>query len=124
MERNGMIKGSSGFSLLEVMIAMTILLVGLLGVVGLFETGVNALGAGNKRTIASHLAENKMEEIRSSNLRSLADGEDFPSPGMTRRWTISQSVTRSRMWIARVTILWKEGGDKDRALTLKSLIFL
>jgi len=57
------IANSSGFTLIEIMIAIFILVVGLLGVAGVATTVINGNAFGKKITTATTLAQDKMEEI-------------------------------------------------------------
>ena|SRR3569832_616167 len=113
---------SDGFSLLEVMIAMLVLTVGLLAVVALFETGMNALKSGDKISSAAGLAQNKMESLRALNVAGLADGEDHPE-GMTRRWSIHKSDKDARIWIIHVEVVWKNTLNQYQTVSLKSMAF-
>ncbi len=115
-------KGQKGFSLLEVVIAMSILSVGLLGVVGFFETGFKALRAGSRQGLAVQLAQGKMEELRSADPTLLSEGQDA-SDGMVRRWTIERSARDPRIWIVQVQVAWKNGLSPNRSVLLKSFVF-
>lgn len=97
--------GQNGFSLLEVVIAMSILSIGLLGVIGFFETGFKALRAGNRQGLAARLAQDKMEELRSADPTLFSDGQD-ETEGMIRRWQIQRSVRDPRIWIVQVDVTW------------------
>lgn len=104
------------------MIAMIVLTIGLLAVVALFETGMKALKAGNKMTLAAGLAKNKMESLRGSNVTLLEDGEDRPE-GMIRSWSIRKSDNDSRIWIIQVDVVWKNALNQYQTVSLKSLAF-
>jgi type IV pilus assembly protein PilV len=57
------IRSNSGFTLIEIMIAMFVLAVGLLGAAGVATTVINGNALGNKITTATTLAQDKMEKI-------------------------------------------------------------
>jgi len=101
---------------------MTILSIGLLGVVGFFETGFKALRAGNRQGLAARLAQEKMEELRSTDPGRLSNGQD-ESEGMVRRWTIERSARDPRIWIIQVEVIWEGGLLPNRAVLLKGFIF-
>jgi prepilin-type N-terminal cleavage/methylation domain-containing protein len=111
-----------GFSLLEVVLAMTILSVGLLGVIGFFETGFKALRAGNRQGLAVRLAQEKMEELRSADPTLLSDGQN-ESDGMVRRWKIERSRRDPRIWIVQVQVEWEGGLLPNRSVLLKGFVF-
>lgn len=115
-------KDQSGFSLLEVVIAMSILSVGLMGVIGFFEVGFKALRTGNRQGLAAQWAQGKMEELRSADPTLLSDGQDA-SDGMLRRWTIERSARDPRIWIVRVQVAWEGGLSPNQGVLLKSFVF-
>jgi prepilin-type N-terminal cleavage/methylation domain-containing protein len=58
------IKGrNEGFTLIEIMIALTILAVGILGVVGLFVTAIGGNAQGRKVTEATSIAQSRLDEL-------------------------------------------------------------
>lgn len=118
----GVEKDRRGFSLLEVVIAMSILSVGLLGVIGFFEVGFKALRAGNRQGLATRLAQEKMETLRSTDPTRLSGGQDEPD-GMARRWTIARSARDPRIWIVEVQIFWENDLLPNRTISLKSFVF-
>lgn len=115
-------KNCSGFSLLEVMLAMVILTIGLLAVIALFGSGMIALQAGDKRTVAAGLAQNKMESLRVSNVSLLSNGEDRPG-GMTRRWLIKKSEKDSRIWTIQVDVAWENALNQRQTISLRTFSF-
>jgi type II secretory pathway pseudopilin PulG len=62
--RVGVSRGGWGFSLVELLIGMTILAVGLLGIATMFSTGYTDIAAGGKTTAAIEAARQIMEDIR------------------------------------------------------------
>jgi prepilin-type N-terminal cleavage/methylation domain-containing protein len=56
--------GPRGLTLIEILVAMTILAVGLLGIAGMFETGYKTATAGGKMTLALTGARQMLEDIR------------------------------------------------------------
>lgn len=111
-----------GFSLLEVMIALLVLSVGLLALVGLFGTGFTSLETGNKKTLASQLAQRKMDALRAVPPFPILNDADSPE-GMNRRWSIRKSTGDPNIWVISVEVLWKNSQDQDRRIFIKSLKF-
>lgn len=68
--------GSRGFTLIEVMLAVSILAIGIIGVLRAYSTAVNALGVGQENIDAVCLLKEKMSEIE----RLVLEGEGI-SPG-------------------------------------------
>jgi len=59
-------KIKSGLTLIEVLLAMSILTIGILAVIQLFPLGLNMSRLNKNETIAINLAQAKMEEIRAN----------------------------------------------------------
>jgi len=62
-EKMNKIANSSGFTLIEILIAMFVLAVGLLGAAGVATTVINGNALSKKITTATTLAQDKMEDI-------------------------------------------------------------
>jgi len=57
-------KNKQGFSLLELIIAIAVLAVGLVGILQIFPIGLRASQRAGMMTKASFLAQNKMEDVK------------------------------------------------------------
>ena len=57
-------KKGSGFTLIEVMIALTVLLIGMLGIAAMLVTSIDANENNKRSTEATYLAEQQMELFR------------------------------------------------------------
>jgi type IV pilus modification protein PilV len=111
-------KGTDGFSLLEVMIALGILSIGLLALASLFSSTQRTLSIGNKETIATRLAHDKMEELRATR-PALIESADT-AEGMTRRWSIAQNKDNPMLWIITVEVVPLED---QGSIVLQSMVF-
>jgi prepilin-type N-terminal cleavage/methylation domain-containing protein len=70
-----------GFSLIEILIAMTVTLIGLAGLLSLHFTTVQGNARATRMVTASVIAQRTMEE-----LRGLAAGAPFPAPTLESRF--------------------------------------
>jgi len=61
-----------GFSLVELLFAMTLFVIGFLGVLALFTTGFGAVTHSKNVTYASHIAESQIEKIRFKDYADIA----------------------------------------------------
>ncbi|MBI2159476.1 MAG: prepilin-type N-terminal cleavage/methylation domain-containing protein [Candidatus Rokubacteria bacterium] len=66
-------KGAAGFSLVELLIATSVLVVGLLAVVTGFQFATESVEAGRRHTVATFLAEQRIEAVKSLALVDWAD---------------------------------------------------
>jgi len=64
--------GRTGFTLVELMIGMTVMSIGLLAIAGMFQTGWTDVAKGGKATIAANAARQALEELRSIPFDDLA----------------------------------------------------
>ena len=95
-------RSSHGFSLLELLIALVVFVIGVLGVASLLVSGIHLQTLSRKATEASAFAEAKVEELRVIDLTDLqrsvggaldsnvASHYDEPAgTSFTRRWQVS-----------------------------------
>lgn len=109
-----------GFSLIEILVALTILSVGLLGLAGASATVTRLLGDGRWSTVASSHASERIELLRaaagdSASCGSLSAGSATLPGGLLERWTISPGV---HSVVAEVII----SGRRTRVDTLSAVI--
>ena len=67
-------KKNSGFTLVETLIALAILMIAVLAIVQLFPLGLKASHQAKNTTLATNLAQAKMEELISESYSNLAVG--------------------------------------------------
>lgn len=133
--------GERGFTLIELMIALTIMLIGITGVLAMYTTSIRATSYSRHATEAMVLGEDKLEEFTATRYDQLlllglacaydpddsesepceqvnAQGEVDPDEGFTygRSWVVepvpdSQDATLRRV---RVFVSWEERGDRPR----------
>jgi len=109
---------AKGFTLIEVLMAMTILSVGILAVASLQISAVHNNGMGNLLTQATMLAQEKMESLKSTDdIAALTDGSDTDidhygdSGGIfNRSWTISNPLGGSSSRQIEIAVQWSRSG--------------
>jgi type IV pilus assembly protein PilV len=95
MATRGRHQASSGFSLLEVLIALVILSVGLLGIAALISTALKSNSSAYMRTQATALAYNIIDRMR-ANLPAVNNGSyNLAMPGAPSAATIPTVCTTS-----------------------------
>jgi len=105
---------AAGFSLIEVMFALTFLAVGILAVAAMIPAGTR--GVSESRVITSSLmaGQLKMEELRGTTFKNLAVGTfSDTTSGFTRKWTVTDSIPTAGCKRIKVTAGWtnKQGGQ-------------
>ena len=98
-----------GFTLIEVIIAMVLVVVGLVLISQAFSIGLRAVSVSDKSTIAKFLLEQKIAEVESLSVASLQSesgdfGTDYPD------YTYQTEVTTTDLENLRqvvITVQWK-----------------
>ena len=121
-------KGERGFTLIEVLIALLVLMVGMAGILSLQITSMKATSFSRHATEASSLAEDKVEDLRTVPISSsrFADGTDqVDSRGVaaadgqyTRSWFISPGTETT---IITVSVAWTERGSEPYTITMADM---
>lgn len=110
-------RGEGGFTLLEVLIALVVLCVGIVGAAGLAVTTVQGNDAANKVTRATILAKDKIEEVRTAGYAAAdaqagteAYGSISGDPAFRRVTTVTDDTPDVWMKTVSVTVEWASGG--------------
>jgi type IV pilus assembly protein PilV len=120
MSERGPRRGERGFTVIEVLIALLVLLAGMAGILSLQMTSVQATGFSRHATEASILAEDKIEWLRTQPLATLVSGSEpdpvdsrgVPDPGALyqRSWVVTPAANGTNIV---VNVTWVESGDTD-----------
>lgn len=125
-----------GFSLIEVLIAATIVIVALSGLAQLFVIASVANQRSRSRTLATVLAIAKMEELRASG-EAVASGLDYadargntlggqlgspPGAAYVRQWSATAMPSNPNAWILEVRVTFPQAspGEVVRIAGLKA----
>ena len=104
---------SKGFTLIEVLIALVISSICLLGLASLMVTSTHGNSFGGHMTEAATLAQDKLEELRAIR-RNIPEGSSTDHPegptgiSYTRNWNV---VTDGNLRTITVTVNWKDRMD-------------
>jgi prepilin-type N-terminal cleavage/methylation domain-containing protein len=105
---------AGGFTLIEVMIALVILSVALLGLASLTVITAKTNSYGSHLTEASVFAQDKLEELRATRWEDITEGIDSDqvsgSTGIdyTRRWGVNRN---ENLKMITISINWKDRID-------------
>ncbi len=123
-----------GLTIVEVLVAVVILVVGLLGVLSAFPTGyLDVVGSGGQSKAMSY-ARQKMEELKNGPFTVAGSGSDVPTlgppgnapdVGFTRSWAITQVPgTTAPLRLARITVTVTfsgGGGGRPQTVSLETM---
>ncbi|MFN2563886.1 MAG: prepilin-type N-terminal cleavage/methylation domain-containing protein [Gemmatimonadaceae bacterium] len=87
----------SGLTLVEMMVAVLILAVGLLGLAGTSALVTRQVGGGADQTLATHVVQSRLEWLRSMPCSSIKDST-ATTGRVTERWVRSATVNRV-LWV-------------------------
>ncbi len=122
-----LISGQNGFTLLEVLIAISIFAIGLLAVATMQLSAIGGNRSGNRLTAATFLAEAQIETLKNSGLSSAAltpgnysdpnnpvDETGAGGGAFNRTWVVANHSGFSRL--ITVTVAWSEAGYNRRVV--------
>ena len=111
-------KTRRGFTLLEMLIAMVILSVALLGLGQMMLLSIRGTSFGNKVTEATTFAQDKMEELRTVDWNGLQNGNDAINGAQgiqyRRTWAV---VPAGTMKTINLAVNWNDGQDHTVQIT-------
>ena len=113
-------KNERGFTIVEVLVAVMILTVGLLGLVTTAALVTRMIGQGQRQTEAAALAADRFEQLRSVPCAALADGSSTQG-GFTVAWRVAGAAD-SRDIDVIVTSPTPRGTRQDRFSTTRYCI--
>ena len=82
------VKARAGFTLVELMVAMMILAVGVLGLAATAGSVTRNMAGGKRNTIAANVAASRLERLRSARCSTLTSGADTIR-GIVSAWTVT-----------------------------------
>jgi type IV pilus modification protein PilV len=126
-------RGQSGFSLIEILVAMTVTIMGLAGLMSLYTTTAQGNSRAARTVMASTVGQQTMEELRSLPVQTPVDryqgdtlesllgtipGFDVPLDDITQANTVYKRVVSVDQPLAnllrvRVVVSWTDEGAAD-----------
>ena len=92
--RPGPMRARRGMTLVELVVAMTIIGIGLLALAGSATLVTRLMGGGTRQALAASVVQTRLEKLRSVNCGSVTSGADTVR-GVIATWT-STTITRGR----------------------------
>ena len=88
--------GRSGFTIVEVLVAIIILTVALLGIVGATAKLANMQGQADRMATASFYAQDRMEQLRAGGCALAATGSETVGGAYNMTWNVGARVGGTR----------------------------
>lgn len=101
----------TGFTLVELIVAMLMLTIGLLGLAGVGAVVLKQMKGGTYQTIAASIAQSRFEQFEGDPCASIASGSATVR-GMTEAWTASSLGLRAKAVRDTVTFVGTSGTKK------------
>lgn len=115
--------GAEGFSLVEMMVAITVVGIGILSLAMLFPVSMRKVSRGDLESRATFNAEAKIEELKRTpwdNLVNVA-GVDTVETAFARNWTVQEDAPVLGMKTVAVTVSWRDT-QGPRSILLSSYL--
>jgi len=117
-----MSQNNKGFTLIEVLVAMVILSIGLLGTAALITGIIRGNQVSNRITVATTLAQDKMEDIKSFSYSNAVSETraflPFPDDQYERQVTVVDDSPAADMKTVTVTVYWQS----SKSVSLKTIL--
>src|SRR5262245_55182985 len=116
------VRPRSGFTLMELIVSVTVITVGLLALAGSSVGVLRQMRSGNQAALASAVAQARLEKVRSMSCTSLASGT-ATTRGLSEAWTINPggvanpNPSRMKAVVETVTYVPRRGDTKKFGLT-------
>jgi prepilin-type N-terminal cleavage/methylation domain-containing protein len=114
-----------GFTLVEVMMAATILVVGLVGMMQAVTIGSEMLDTGRKQTLAAQIIQDQIERVRLMNWNDVAAIAPDPAPVVLSANLLTQggdficqrsaSDVKTNLRKVTFTVAWKSSGNRSHS---------
>ena len=129
-------RGDTGFTLIEVMVALVVFLVASVGLAQLLAMTTRMHLQANNTTEATRLAESKIDELMTLDLgtdpsirvaavdvlnTNVIDYFDTPVDGATRRWSVTRGPTPTTRTVT-VRVILKAGSLGERTVDLTTVL--
>ncbi|HXG22308.1 MAG TPA: prepilin-type N-terminal cleavage/methylation domain-containing protein [Methylomirabilota bacterium] len=113
------VQGNAGYSLIELLVAMTLFAIVAFGLASAVALVTRSGVLSDHLTRATFLAQDKLEALV-SHADSLTDGTDAPEPGFSRSWFISADDPEPGVHRVEVMVSWE--GRETPTVSLTTVV--
>ena len=110
-----------GFTIIELIVAIMILVVGVLGLAGTAGMVSRMVGGAAQQTIAANVASSRFEKLRSVPCAQVTSGT-AATRGMAEKWTTTVSSGNAKLYAVTNAITYTAAGGRSRTLTFQSYV--
>lgn len=114
-------KRQDGFTLVEVLVSISLLTIALLGLCGATVMAMKGNSLSQMSTKATVMAKDKMEGLKNLNYTQITGGADTPEANYTRQWTVTNNAPVTDAKTIAVTVSWT-WQSLARNVTLNTII--
>ncbi len=111
--------GNSGYSLLEILVALSIFSIVSVALTTSITSGIKINHASERLTQATVLAHDTLETL-SARPAARVSGTDTPQSGFTRTWTVTPDAPQPGVSQLDVTVAWTD--YQPRTITLSTVL--
>ena len=108
-----------GFTIIELMIAIVVLSIGVLGLAGTSAMVSRMIGGAAQQTIAANVAATRFEKMRSRQCSAITSGT-ATLRGTSEAWTVSSVGTALKFVVD--TVSWRGAGQSKSNLVFQSYV--
>ena len=124
MEKMKNVNNDAGFSLLEVLIAMVILSIGLLGVAAMQLNAISGNAYGARLNGATERIQVKIEALRNLTYDEVVnEDEEMDEDGYTRKTTVQDNTPEKGAKTVEIKVSWNDQtGKKNHQIAFRTII--
>lgn len=105
-------RGRRGFSLVELIVAMVLLVIGVMGLVAVSGYAIRQASSTDRSTVATLVAQSRMERLRSLSCGNITNGT-ATTRGIAESWTVTAVGSNSRQVTGTFTYTSRSGATQQ-----------
>lgn len=119
--RSGSASARDGFTIIELVVAIMIMVVGVLGLAGTAAMVSRMVGGAGQQTVAANVAASRFEKLRSVPCTQIVGGT-ATTRHMSEKWSAQANPSSTLLWVVTDTVTYNAGHGRTPRLAFKSYI--